>query len=97
MIIIFDLDGTLLQTEGGNYHGSQPIPERVERLKELEKEGHTIVIQTARNAIYEEYTIMQLDVFGIPYHALSVGAKIYGDLYVDDRGVKDTDFFKDEN
>lgn len=93
MKYIIDLDGTLLHTEGGDYASAKPIPGRVEKLRELEKEGHTIVIQTARGRHWEDYTLMQLDVFQIPYHAISVGEKIHGDFYIDDKGINANDFF----
>lgn len=93
MKYILDLDGTLLDTKGGDYAGAQPITERIERVRELEQEGHTIVIQTARGKHWEDYTFTQLDHFGIPYHALSVGDKIHGDIYIDDKGINAKDFF----
>lgn len=89
---VFDLDGTLL--EGGLYGNAQPIESRVAQLRELYNQGNTIVIQTARNKAYEEFTKKQLDQFNIPYHALSVGDKIYGDVYVDDKGINANDFFE---
>ena len=91
---VFDLDGTLLNTEGGNYASSIPISKRVYILTELYKSGNTIVIQTARAKHWEEFTKRQLEVFDIPYHVLSVGAKIWGDVYIDDKGINDKDFFQ---
>ena len=93
MIYVFDLDGTLLTEEKGNYSAAAPITERVDQVRELYKD-HTIVIQTARSYIWEDFTLSQLDNFGIPYHAVSVGSKVYGDVYVDDKAVNDKDFFK---
>ena len=46
---IIDLDGTLLDTKGGDYASAQPIQERVDKVRELHHEGHTIVIQTTRS------------------------------------------------
>lgn len=93
MIYCFDLDGTLLNTDGGNYANATPIKGRVEKLKELFHLGETIIISTARNAIWYDFTADQLEQFEIPYHALIVGAKPYADKYVDDKGVNAKDFF----
>ena len=55
MIYCFDLDGTLVtSTEDGSgkphYHKAQPIYKHIEKLRKLYKEGHKIVIQTARGS-----------------------------------------------
>ena len=96
MIYVLDLDGTLLTDEKGNYAAAVPIEERVEALRELYENGNTIIIQTARNGAYYDFTETQLDHFSIPYHVLSVGHKIYGDVYIDDKGMNAKQFF-DEN
>jgi hydroxymethylpyrimidine pyrophosphatase-like HAD family hydrolase len=93
MIFVIDLDGTLLTDEKGNYAGAVPIEERVEKVRELFADNNTIIIQTARNPIYYDFTKIQLYQFGIPYHGLSVGAKVYGDIYIDDKGMNANDFF----
>ena len=93
MIYVFDLDGTLLTEEKGNYAAAVPIEERVEKLRELYADNNTIVIQTARNFLYEDFTEMQLDHFSIPFHVLSLGQKVYGDIYIDDKGMNAKDFF----
>ena len=92
MTYIFDLDGTLL-TEGG-YASARPKQERIKHLRRLYEEGHTIVIQTARNKAYEKMTKRQLKDFEIPYHVICVGSKIFGDVYIDDKGINADDFFK---
>lgn len=94
MTFVFDLDGTILTEEKGNYAAAQPIPGRIEKLQDLEREGHSIVIQTARGYLWEDYTEQQLNLYGIPYHVLSVGAKAYGDYYIDNKAINAKDFFK---
>ena len=94
MIYVFDLDGTLLTEEKGDYAAAVPIEERVEEVRRLYSENNTIVIQTARNGAFYDYTETQLDHFSIPYHVLSVGNKMYGDVYIDDKGMNAKDFFK---
>ena len=50
------------------------------------------------NAINELYsfTKKQLDSWGIKYHRLFLG-KPKADMYIDDKGVKDEDFFNTRN
>jgi len=93
MIYCFDLDGTLLDTKGGNYADAKPIDSRISKVNELYSKGHTIIIQTARGKHWKKFTENQLLYMGIGCHVLSVGHKIYADHYIDDKGVKDTDFF----
>ena len=94
MIYVFDLDGTLIKTEGMDYMGAKPIRKRIDKLHELANEGHIIIIQTARNKTHEAITVAQLETFNIPYHGLSIGEKVPGDVYIDDKGINDKDFFK---
>lgn len=99
MIYVFDLDGTLCHTERGDYKRSRPIMSRIERVRDLAADGHTIVISTARGYVteedHEELTRSQLHHWGVPFHILSVGAKPYGDHYIDDRATNANDFFED--
>lgn len=94
MIYCFDLDGTLLDTQGGDYAKAKPIKERVVMLRDLYVNGNVIIINTGRNQIYEYFTAMQLEEYEIPYHALLVGAKPHADIYIDDKGMNAKDFFK---
>ena len=87
MIYVFDLDGTLLTDEKGDYANAVPIAERVKKVCELYKQNNTIIIETARSYLWEEFTQLQLRAYNIPYHVLSVGQKVYGDLYVDDKAI----------
>ena len=100
MRIVFDLDGTLCRTEGTNYEGSTPIPERIEKVNNLYAEGHEIVIWTARGSgtgiDWTELTTKQLRAWLVPYHELRVGrsgGKIPFDLFVDDKVVNADDYF----
>ena len=105
MTYVFDIDGTLCtKKENCDYHASTPIKERVELVNRLYEAGNTIIMQTARGmgrynnnpqkAIQEFYamTARQLDEWGIRYHYLFLG-KPAGDIYIDDKGIKDEDFF----
>lgn len=104
MIYVFDLDGTLCDNVGANYELAQPILDRIEIVNKLFDSGHIITIYTARgmnscknNPIkaYEKYfslTQQQLNDWNVKYHNLFLG-KPCGDVYVDDKGVSDADYF----
>ena len=51
MRIVIDLDGTICELKQPNqsYADVAPMPGAVEGLRELRENGHTIIIQTARN------------------------------------------------
>ena len=106
MHYVFDIDGTICTTEGGNYNNSTPIPERVKKINELFDNGHVVNFHTARgmgtfkndgDKAYEKYyqlTYKQLTDWGVKFNSLFMG-KPAGDLYVDDKGIKDEEFFRD--
>ena len=101
---VFDLDGTLCSNTNGDYLTAQPQLDRIPIVNQLYKEGHTIIILTARGmgrsgnnrAIAEsewaEITAGQLKAWGVFYHELHLG-KPAGDFYIDDKAIRDKDFF----
>jgi len=103
---IFDIDDTICRTNGSDYDNSRPILERIAVVNELYDQGHTIFFLTARgmcrndnnqmDAINELYDLThdQLVRWGLRFHRLFLG-KPTGDYYIDDKGVKDSDFFTD--
>ena len=103
----FDIDGTICTTKDGLYDNSNPIPERIDIVNKLYDAGHTIIFQTARgmgrsgnsyayaHEAFYELTRTQLIEWGVKFHELFLG-KPAGDIYVDDKGIKDEDFFTDE-
>ena len=105
---VFDIDGTLCTNSDGNYDLALPLIDRIEYVNSLYDLGHTIFIQTARgmgrsnnSQIYAErfmfrMTEKQLKKWGIKYHKLFMG-KPSGDLYIDDKGEKDENFFNTRN
>lgn len=107
MTYVFDIDGTICITENSDYKNSVPIQERIDMVNRIYDEGHKIIFQTARGmgrsgnstayawAAFEELTKEQLNRWGVKYHALFLG-KPAGDIYVDDKGVKDEQFFGNE-
>lgn len=92
----FDLDGTLCTNAEGEYAQALPLPERILKVNELYDKGNKILIYTARGTVtgidWRDLTQKQLDIWGIKHHELRLG-KPFADVYVDDRGVSDSDFF----
>jgi len=103
---VFDIDGTICENSDSDYENSTPIEERIEKVNELYADGHTVIFQTARgmgrsgNSVayahkaFYELTKNQLNSWGVKYHALFLG-KPSGDYYIDDKGIRDEDFFID--
>jgi len=106
---VFDLDGTLCtRVSDGNYENSRPVVERINKVNSLFEEGNKIIVCTARGMgrhnndlrrAYDEFyelTINQLSLWGLKHHELHLG-KPSGDVYIDDKGIKDEDFFNTRN
>ena len=101
---VIDIDGTIFKTNGMDYENSVPIPERISKINDLYDEGNIIIYLTARGMgrndnQYElarnqffDLTQSQLKKFGAKYHELHL-SKPAGDYYIDDKAVKDIDFF----
>ena len=107
MTYVFDIDGTICSLTEGDYENAKPFEYRIKMINKLYDEGHKIFFYTARgmgrsnnSAIFSErilfkFTEEQLNQWGVKYHRLFMG-KPSGDLYVDDKGVKDEQFFADK-
>ena len=97
MIIYVDIDNTILDTDGMDYAGSKPMPERIKKINDLYDEGNEIVYWTARGTNtgidHTELTKAQLEKFGVKYHKLIL-KKPYYDLFIDDRNINSEEFFK---
>ena len=100
MTYVFDIDGTICNSDKG-YENSEPIWDRIEKVNNLYKEGNVIHFLTARGMgrsnnesplLFEDLTKKQLQEWGVNYHELFMG-KPAGDLYIDDKGITDEDFF----
>lgn len=105
MTYVFDIDGTICtKVTDGDYSKAEPIQDRIDLVNNLYDEGHTIVFQTARGmgrsddsqmfaiGSFTKLTKQQLETWGVKYHKLFLG-KPSGDIYIDDKGMKDEDFF----
>ena len=105
MIYVFDIDGTICNNTYGKYETAEPIKERIAYINKLYDDGHRIVFFTARGMRtfngdigevykkYHDFTELQLKAWKVKYHQLRLG-KPEGDLYIDDKGVRDEDFFR---
>ena len=71
---IFDIDGTLFDTNGTDYETSVPNKNIINIVNELFDEGHEIIINTARGyktgKDWMELTKKQLYNCGVKYHKL---------------------------
>jgi len=106
MVYVFDIDGTICVNSNSDYENSIPLDDRIKKINRLYDEGNTIVFQTARGmgrsdnssafayAKFFEMTEQQLHEWGVKYHSLFLG-KPAGDFYIDDKGIRDEDFFTD--
>ena len=104
MTYVFDLDNTICYTVDSKYEESKPMLDRISKVNSLYENGHTIIFHTARgmgrhenNAglaylDFYDLTKSQLDKWGVKYHQLFLG-KPSGDIYIDDKGIKDEQFF----
>lgn len=92
----FDIDGTLCYTEGSNYKESTPKLTRIALVNKLYNEGNRIILFTARGSTtgidWQELTLFQVTSWGIKFHELKLG-KPSADVYIDDKGCNDCDFF----
>jgi hypothetical protein len=78
--------------------------QRIEKINQLYEDGHTIKYFTARGMgrynddaqkardKFYNLTKMQLELWGCKYHELIMG-KPSADYYIDDKAIKDNDFF----
>lgn len=105
---VFDLDGTLCSNTGGEYKAAIPLLDRISVVNKLYREGHYIVISTARGmgrsnnnqeaarSDWYEITAEQLEEWGVLHHELHLG-KPAGDFYIDDKAISDLEFFRQKN
>jgi hypothetical protein len=106
-VYCIDIDGTICKKDihnDGDYEVSMPIVERIEKINQLYDEGHTIKYFTARGmGRYDNSRILaqkhfyyltynQLNSWGCKFHQLILG-KPAADYYIDDKAIKDDDFF----
>lgn len=97
MIYCFDLDGTICTNTEGNYDSAKPYIPIIKRINNLYRKGNSILIYSARGSTtgidWIEKTKKQLDRWGVKYHSLFFG-KPNADLFIDDKGIKVSDWMK---
>lgn len=93
-VFCFDLDGTIC-SEACAYEAAQPMPLIVDKINSLYRQGHRIIIATARGAAsktcWRELTEQQLKAWGIKYHEL-VTTKPFADHYIDNKAMDVLEF-----
>ena len=104
---VFDIDGTICTLSDGHYETAKPLLDRIEVVNRLYSTGNTIVFHTARGMgrnnnealkaklQFYDFTVKQLATWNVKYHMLFLG-KPSGDIYVDDKGIKDSRFFSNQ-
>lgn len=99
-VYVFDIDGTLVTDTNGKYSSAEPISPAIKKLNALYEQGHTIILMTARGMTshidYTEFTIKQMNDFGIRFHQLITNAKPKADYYIDDKAINVKDWLEDE-
>ena len=103
MRIVIDLDGTICELKKPNQRYEDVLPKdgAIQIINQLKKEGHEIIIYTARNmktfkgnlgkvnANIGKITIDWLNHYDIKYDEI-LFVKPYGDIYIDDLAMKFT-------
>ena len=103
--LVFDIDNTLCSTTESDYKNAQPMVDRIQYVNKLYDSGYTIILMTARGMgradnnptmaieLFYAFTQNQLEGWGVKYHHLFLG-KPAADYYIDDKGIKDDEFFE---
>jgi len=98
---VIDIDGTLCYNNSADgrdfYLDAVPFQDRIDVVNRLYDVGHTIILDTARGSYsgrnWLSETHQQLREWGVKFHQLRVGRKMWGDYYIDDRAMSEKDFF----
>ena len=106
MRYMIDIDGTICESQQYNpetdeypdYTQSVPYKDRIKQLNDLYDAGHEIYYWTARGTNsgidWLQYTIAQLESWGVKYHSIQTGKPHY-DIWVDDKAREIGNFFND--
>lgn len=95
MIIAVDFDGTVVEHEYPKI--GRPIPFAIETLKQLQKDGHTLLMWTVREGDLLQEAIDYVENNGVKYFAYNknypeedhatAARKLNADIFIDDRNV----------
>lgn len=104
-VYVIDIDDTICKRlNGSDYEASIPIMNRISQINKLYDDGNIIKYFTARGmgrynddvrlakSKFYDITEIQLKAWGCKYHKLILG-KPSADYYIDDKAIKDYDFF----
>jgi hypothetical protein len=95
MTYCFDIDGTLCTNTEGTYESAEPFPDAIEEVNRLGREGHSIILYTARGSTtgidWRGTTEQQLKAWGVRYDSLVLG-KPTAHVYVDDKAINVVDW-----
>jgi len=103
---VFDIDGTICTLSDGDYEKAEPLMDRIKINNELYDKGKQIIYHTARGMgryhndgskarpEFYLFTVRQLESWGVKFHRVVLG-KPAGDVYIDDKGMKDEHFYGD--
>ena len=98
LIYCFDIDQTICESNPSNYSMAAPFKDRIDAINALYDAGNTIIFNTARGALsgldFSDLTFQQLNAWNVRFHKLYM-KKPFADLYIDDKGIGDQDFFRD--
>lgn len=86
--IAVDLDNTLTQGDCKYWEEQlcNPDSEMIEKVNDLYKEGHTVIVWTARPYENAEQVAAFLQRYGVRHHGIRM-AKGSADYYIDDKAV----------
>lgn len=106
MKYVVDIDSTICFPGEGDavYTHARPREDRIRKINQLYMQGHEVIYFTARgmgrynndrnkaHSEFYEFTKNQLIEWGCMFTDLFLG-KPSGDIYIDDKGVNDNEFF----
>ena len=94
----FDIDGTICSTNC-NYKDAVPYKEVIDWINKKYDEGHHIQLFTSRGTSsgidWFDFTLKQVEGWGIKFHGLKLGKPAY-DLLIDDRAINNEEWYKKE-
>ena len=108
--LVIDLDDTICSTQNGDYENSQPKPEVIAKMQDLQQQGFEICIHTSRNmrtysgnvgkitANQVPIILSWLQRHNVPFDELVVGKPWGGHegFYVDDRAIRPAEFVNND-
>lgn len=84
-----DFDNTLTEDNVRYWEGERPSPDEavVQAVTEFYREGHTVIVWTARPWREANHIAAHLTEWGVPYHGIRC-EKGSADIYVDDKALE---------